>query len=151
MKTAALGIVASLVLIACSGGGPSGSPAPSISSPALSTPVETPVPSPSGEGFCTDRAVIGDAYRLVRAGAVPYRQAAASVTAAGKVMRADIPSAPTDLAARKLRQFVLYLNTLRLAILGAVENYPEDFAVKQFTGGLVDRVRDVLGEYDCPA
>ncbi|MGZ5297836.1 MAG: hypothetical protein ACXWEJ_09270 [Actinomycetota bacterium] len=97
-----------------------------------------------------DRAVIGDVYRLIRAGIVPYRQAAASVTSAGKVMRADVDSASTDLGARKLRQLVLYLNTLRLAILGAAENYPGDFAVKQFTNGLVDRVSDISGELDCP-
>jgi hypothetical protein len=45
---------------------------------------------------------------------------------------------------------VFYLNTLRLAILGSVENYPDDFAVKQFTNGLVARVQDLSGELDCP-
>jgi hypothetical protein len=97
-----------------------------------------------------DRAIIGDVYRVVRAGTVPYREAAASVTAAGKVMRADVDSASTDIGARKIRQFILYLNTLRLAILGAVENYPGDFAVKQFTNGLLDRVADIAGELECP-
>ena len=67
-----------------------------------------------GEGFCGDRRVIGDVYDLVRAGTVPYRQAAASVVAAGKVMRADVSLAGNGPGARKLRQFVLYLNTLRL-------------------------------------
>jgi hypothetical protein len=65
-------------------------------------------------------------------------------------MRADADLASTDLGARKLRQFVLFLNTLRLAILGAAANYPGDFAVKQFTNGLVDRVADIAGELDCP-
>lgn len=147
MRTAAIGVLASLVLVACSG---SGRPTPSI--PPSSTPaasVETP--SPSGEGFCVDRVILGDVYRLVRAGTAPYRKAAAYVTAAGKVMRVDATSASTDLGARKLRQLVLYLNTLRLAILGAARNYPEDFAVRQFTNGLVDRVRDISGALDCPA
>jgi hypothetical protein len=153
MRFAAVAVVASLVVTACSGSDQPGSPTRSAPSPAPSTPVrdETPTPSPSGEGFCVDRALIGDVYRLIRAGTVPYRDAAASVTSAGKVMRVDAASAPTDLGARKLRQFVLYLNTLRLAILGAAENYPGDFAVKQFTNGLVDRVQDISGELDCPA
>ena len=98
-----------------------------------------------------DRDIIGDVYRLLRAGVVPYRQAAASVVAAAKIMRADAGSASTDLGARKLRQFVLYLNTLRLAILGSVENYPEDFSVRQYTKGLVDRVVDISGELGCPS
>jgi hypothetical protein len=148
MKAAAIVILASLVLVACSGSDPSDSSASSISSPTP-TPVETPTPSPSSEGFCVDRAIIGDVYRLVRAGTVPYRQAAASVTAAGKVMRADAESA-SDVGARKLRQFVIYLNTLRLAILGAAANYPGDFAVRQFTNGLVDNVQDLSSALDCP-
>ena len=45
---------------------------------------------------------------------------------------------------------MLYLNTLRLAILGAVENYPDDYAVKQFTNGLVARVADIADTLDCP-
>jgi hypothetical protein len=152
MRIAATRVLVMLLLIACSGSGPSGSTAPASAAPSSPTgPVETPAPSPSGEGFCVDRAIIGDVYRVVRSGTVPYRQAAASVTAAGKVMRADAGSAATDLGTRKLRQFALYLNTLRLAILGAAENYPEDFAVKQFTTGLVDRVVDISGELDCPA
>lgn len=148
MKAGAIVILASLVLVACSGSDPSDSPASSITSPTPS-PVETPTPSPSSEGFCVDRAIIGDVYRLVRAGTVPYRQAAASVTAAGKVMRADAESV-SDVGARKVRQFVIYLNTLRLAILGAAANYPGDFAVKQFTNGLVDRVQELSSALDCP-
>ena len=109
------------------------------------------MPSPSGEGFCVDRFIIGDVYRLVRAGAVPYREAAAFVTAAGKVMRVDAGSVSTELGAFKLRQFALYLNTLRLAILGAAQNYPEDYAVRQFNNGLVGRVQDISGALDCPA
>ena len=145
MRAAAIGVVVSLVLVGCSG---SSTPSiPSSSTPAAS--VESPTPSISGD-FCVDRVVIGDVYRLIRAGIVPYRQAAASVTAAGKVMRADAGPGTTDLVARKLRQFVLYLNTLRLAILGAAENYPGDFAVRKFTNGLVDRVSDISGELDCP-
>jgi hypothetical protein len=50
-----------------------------------------------------------------------------------------------------MRQLVLYLNTLRLAILGAAENYPGDFAVRQFNRGLVARVQDLSDELDCPA
>ncbi len=97
-----------------------------------------------------DRYIIGDVYHLIRAGTVPYRQAAAAVVVAAKAMRVDAGSAATDRGAMKLRQFALYLNTLRLAILGSVENYPGDFAVKQFTNGLVDRVVDIAGELDCP-
>jgi len=152
MKIAAIGLLLSAVLVACSGSDPSVPSSPSTpvpSSPAA--PVETPAPSPSGEGFCADRAIIGDVYRLVRAGTVPYREAAAFVTAAGKVMRVDAGSASTELGAFKLRQFPLYLNTLRLAILGAAENYPEDYAVRQFNNGLVGRVQDISGALDCPA
>jgi hypothetical protein len=150
VKTVAIGLLVSLVVVSCSGSESSDSPAPSTPAPSSPTvSVETPTPSQSGD-FCVDRVIIGDVYRMIRAGTVPYRQAAASVTAAGKVMRVDAESASTDLGARKLRQFVLYLNTLRLAILGSVENYPEDFAVKQFNDGLVDRVADIAGELDCP-
>ncbi len=46
---------------------------------------------------------------------------------------------------------MLYLNTLRLAILGAVENYPDDYAVNQFTKGLVPRVADIAGTLELPA
>jgi len=31
-----------------------------------------------------------------------------------------------------------------------VENYPEDFAVTQFTRGLPARVQDIADELDCP-
>jgi hypothetical protein len=148
MKTAAIGLLMSVILVACSGSDASGPPSPSTTAPSSPTPVETPTPSASG--FCSDRIVIGDLYHLIRAGTVPYRQAAASATAAGKVMRADADLASTDLGAQKIRQFVFYLNTLRLAILGAVANYPEDYAVKQFTNGLVDRVADIAGTLDCP-
>ena len=150
MKTAAVGFLLSAVLVACSGSDSSVPPAPSAAPPSSpATPVDTPAPSPSVEGFCVDRAIIGDVYRLVRTGVVPYRGAAAFVTAAGKVMRANVDSAPTGLGARKLHQLVLYLNTLRLAILGAVANYPEDFAVRQFNSGLVPRVQDISDELAC--
>ena len=109
-------------------------------------PVE---PSPSGEGFCTDRVLVGDAYRLVRDGAVPYREAAAAVTAVGKIVRTNIPLASTSVGEKKLKQLVLYLSTIRLAILGAAENYPGDYAVKQFTSGLLNRIQDISDELDC--
>jgi hypothetical protein len=147
MKTSLMVLVASLAVVACSGSDPSDSPTPST---IPSTPTATASPSTSTGDFCVDRVVIGDVYRLVREGTVSYRQAAAAVVAAGKIMRVDADSAPTDVGARKLRQFALYLNTLRLAILGSVENYPGDFSVKQFTNGLVDRVADISGELDCP-
>jgi hypothetical protein len=148
MKIVAIGVVAALFSIACGGSDPSGSPTRSTTVP---TATDTPTPSASTGDFCVDRAVVGDVYRLVRAGTVPYRRAAAAVTAAGKVVRADTDSAPAGIGERKLRQFVLYLNTLRLAILGAAENYPGDFAVRQFNNGLVDRVVDISGALDCPA
>ena len=111
-------------------------------------PVEKPTLSPSG--FCADRSVVGDLYHEIRAGTVPYRQLAASTAAVGKLMRANADLASNDLGARKIRQFVLYLNTLRLAILGAADNYPDDYAVKQFTNGLVARVADIADTLDCP-
>ena len=152
MRTALIGVLMSVLLIGCSGSESPASPTTSTVSatPSTTPEPESPTPSASGTGFCGHRGAIGDVYRLVREGAVPYRQAAASVTALGKFIRADIGSATTPLAARKIRQLVLYLNTLRLAILGAVENYPEDFAVKQFTQGLLDRVQDIADELDCP-
>ena len=94
---------------------------------------------------------MGDVYRLVTEGTAPYREAAAAVTAVGKVVRTNIPLASTDVGAKKLRQLVLYLNTLRLAILGVGENYPGDFAVKQFTRGLLPRVQDISDELGCAA
>ncbi len=51
---------------------------------------------------------------------------------------------PAGPAAKELRQLAFYLNTLRLAILGAAENYPEDYAVRQFNDGLLGRVQDHL-------
>ena len=104
----------------------------------------------SPSGFCEDRSIVGDLYDTIRAGTVPYRQAAASAVAVGKLMRANAELAPTDRGARNLRQFALYLNTLRLALMGAAVNYPEDYAVRQFTNGLVSRVADISAELDCP-
>jgi hypothetical protein len=155
MKTALTGLLVSVLLVACSGSDSPSSPTPATTAsatPSTSTSPEpeSPTPSASAAGFCEDRGSIGDVYRLVREGAVPYRQAAASVTALSKFIRADIASASTDVGARKIRQLVLYLNTLRLAILGAAQNYPEDFAVKQFTQGLLDRVQVIAVELDCP-
>jgi len=87
---------------------------------------------------------------MIREGTVPYRQAAASAAAVGKLMRANADLATTDRGAQKLRQFALYLNTLRLALMGAAVNYPDDYAVRQFTNGLVGRVADIADELDCP-
>ncbi len=150
MKAAAIALVMSVVLAACSG---SGSDATSPSSPPTTvpstpSPVEKPTLSPSG--FCADRSVVGDLYHEIRAGTAPYRQLAASTAAVGKLMRANADLASNDLGARKMRQFALYLNTLRLAILGAVVNYPDDYAVKQFTNGLVARVADIATTLNCP-
>ncbi len=152
MKHAAIVLMMSVVLVACSGSdagsnatGPSSPPSTVPSSPS---PVEKPTLSPSG--FCADRSVVGDLYHEIRAGTVPYRQVAASTTAVGKLMRADADLASNELGAYKLRQFRLYLNTLRLAILGAVENYPDDYAVRQFTNGLVPRVADIADTLNCP-
>jgi len=147
MRTALIGLLVSVLLVACSG---SESPPPTTPSASPSTSPESPTPSVSNAGFCEDRGAIGDVYRLVREGTVPYRQAAASVTALAKFIRADAASASTSRGATKIRQLALYLNTLRLAILGAVENYPEDFAVTQFTRGLPARVQDIADELDCP-
>lgn len=158
MRTAAIGLLVSLALAACGvaggGGSTAGSPSATLapSSPTASpTLPPLPLPSPSGEGFCTDRAIIDDVVVLVRGGVRPYRLVAAFITAAGKIVRADSGSAPTDLAGFKMRQLSLVLNTLRLAVRGAVENYPEDFAVRQLTNALPARVRDVSREAGCPA
>ncbi len=150
VKLATIGVIASLALIACTSSDPP-SPGPPATSSAPVQPAESPMPSPSGAGFCVDRVVISEVFRLLRAGTVPYREAAAYVTAASKVVRADAESVTTTLGAKKLRDFALYLNTLRLAVLGSAENYPDDFAVRQFTTGLASRVQDVSGELDCPA
>jgi hypothetical protein len=147
MKSAAIALAMSVVLVACSGSDAAAPSSPSAVVPSSPTPVQTPSPNPAG--FCGDRAVIGDLYHLIRAGTVPYRQAAASAVAAGKVVRADADLA-SGLGARKIRQFVLYINTLRLAILGAATNYPDDFAVKQFTNGLVARTADIADTLNCP-
>ena len=137
-----------VVLAACSSSSPTASPSPSPTIPSSPSPVGKPTLSASG--FCEDRSIVGDLYDTIRAGTVPYRQAAASAAAVGKLMRADAGLASSDLGTRKIRQFVLYLNTLRLAILGAAPNYPDDFAVKQFTNGLVDRVAEIAAALDCP-
>jgi hypothetical protein len=150
VKAATIGIVMSVVLGSCSGSG-AGDPSssPSSTTPSSTGPVEHATLSPSG--FCEDRSIVGDLYDTIRAGTVPYRQAAASAVAVGKLMRANAELATTDRGAQKLRQFALYLNTLRLALMGAAVNYPEDYAVRQFTNGLVSRVADTSAELDCPA
>ena len=150
MKAAAIGSVMAVILVACSGSGSdaTGSSSPPTTVPSSPAPVEQPTLTASG--FCADRSVVGDLYRQIRAGAIPYRQQAASTVAVGKLMRANADLASNDLGARKIRQFVLYLNTLRLAILGAAVNYPDDYAVKQFTNGLVARVADIADTLDCP-
>jgi hypothetical protein len=149
VKAATIGIALTVLLIACSGSDAAApSSSPSTTTPAATGPVEHATLSPSG--FCEDRSIVGDLFDTIRVGTVPYRQAAASTAAVGKLMRANAELAPTDRGARTLRQFALYLNTLRLALMGAAVNYPEDYAVKQFTNGLVSRVADVSAELDCP-
>ena len=148
MKAVAIGFVMSVVLVACSGSDATGPSSPPSTVQSSSTPVEQPTLTASG--FCADRSVVGDLYHTIRAGMVPYRQVAASTAAVGKLMRANADLASSDLGARKIHQFALYLNTLRLAILGAADNYPDDYAVKQFTNGLVARVADIADTLDCP-
>ena len=148
MKTAAIGLMVTVLLVACSSSDHTVSPSPSTTVASSPTPVEKPTLTPSG--FCADRSVVGDLYHEIRAGTVPYRQVAASTAAVGKLMRANADLASNDLGARKIRQFALYLNTLRLAILGAVVNYPDDYAVRQFTNGLVARVEDIAAALGCP-
>jgi hypothetical protein len=156
MRAAAVGSLVSLLLVACSGSGaptpiPTSPPTSSVGPSSPPTPGDTPPPRPSGEGFCTDRSVIDEVVTLVRSGDEPYRRAAAFVTAAGKVMRTDAGSAPTDRSAFKMRQLGLVLNTLRLAILGAVDNYPGDFSVGQFTSSLPGRAAQISHEVGCLA
>jgi hypothetical protein len=149
VKAATIGIAMCIVLSACSGSDAAEpSPSASATTPSSTSPVEQTTLSPSG--FCEDRSIVGDLYRTIREGTVPYRQVAASAVAVGKLMRANAELAPTDRGARKLREFALYLNTLRLALIGAALNYPEDYAVRQFTNGLPGRVQDIADELDCP-
>ena len=150
-RAVVLGVVLCLGLVACSGSDDPVASSPSTSSVASPTPEGSAGPSPSGEGFCTDRVVVGDAYQIVKDGAVSYQQAAAAVIAAGKVIRTNVELASTDVAAKKLRQLVLFLNTMRLAILGAAENYPDDYAVKQLMTGLLPRVQDISDDLGCSA
>ena len=154
VRTVAVGLLVSLILVACGGSDtPTPTHLPTSSEGSSSSPIPggTPLPSPSGGGFCADRPIIGEVAALVHAGDEPYRSAAAFVTAASKVMRADAGSAPTHRSAYKMRQLALVLNTLRLAILGSVENYPGDFSVRQFTSSLPDRVAEISDEIGCPA
>ena len=148
MRAASVGLLVSLVLVAC-GGSDAQPPTPSVA-PSSPTPGDTTLPSPSGFGFCTDGPIIDEVVALVHAGDEPYRRAAAFVTAAVKVMRADAGLAPTDRGAFKLRQLSLVLNTLRLAILGAADNYPGDFSVLQFTSSLPGRGAQISHEIGCP-
>lgn len=153
MRSVVVGLLVPLALVACSGSDASTSTPAATSSDGTSsspTPGGTSLPSPSGEGFCAHRPIIDDVVALVRAGDEPYRRAAAFVTAAGKVMRVDAATAPTDVGAFKMRQLALVLNTLRLAILGAAANYPGDFSVRQFTSSLPGRVAQISAEVDCP-
>jgi hypothetical protein len=148
MKTAAIGLMVTVLLVACSSSDAAVSPSPSTTVPSSPTTVQKPTLTPSG--FCADRSVVGDLYHEIRAGTVPFRQVAASTTAVGKLMQGDAALVSTKIGAYKLRQFRLYLNTLRLAILGAALNYPDDYAVNQFTKGLVPRVADIAATLDCP-
>jgi hypothetical protein len=159
MRAMSVGLLVSLALVACSGSDPPPSPptanpvsASTSSDGASSSPTPEPsLPSPSGDGFCTDRPIIDHVVALVAAGDEPYRRAAAFVTAAGKVFRGDAGSAASDASAFKMRQLALVLNTLRLAILGAADNYPSDFSVLQFTSSLPGRVTQISNEIGCPA
>ena len=148
MRAASVGLLVSLVLVAC-GGSDAQPPTPSVA-PSSPTPGDPTLPSPSGFGCCTDGPIIDEVVALVHAGDEPYRRAAAFVTAAVKVMRADAGLAPTDRGAFKLRQLSLVLNTLRLAILGAADNYPGDFSVLQFTSSLPGRGAQISHEIGCP-
>ena len=143
-----MGLLLCAILVACSGSDAGSPSSPPTTAPSSPTPVEKPTLSPSG--FCAIAASSATSTTKIRAGTVPYRQLAASTAAVGKLMRANADLASSDLGARKIRQLVLYLNTLRLAILGAVENYPDDYAVNQFTKGLVPRVADIAGTLNCP-
>jgi hypothetical protein len=71
MKTAAIGLMVTVLLVACSSSDHAVSPSPSTTATSSPTPVEKPTLTPSG--FCADRSVVGDLYHEIRAGTVPYR------------------------------------------------------------------------------
>lgn len=153
MKTAFTGLVfvLALALAACDSGRPavSGSPAAPTGRSGPTGLTGVSLPSPSGDGFCVDRAIIGDASDLIRAADQPFRRVAAFVGATQRILGADASSVQSSLGRFKLRQLVLTLNTLRLAVLGAAANYPGDFSVRKFTNALPTTVVDVSNAVGC--
>ena len=154
MRTAFTGVVLFLTLAACGGKGPAASPSAQVPSGPTgssgttgSTGVSLPIPS--GGGVCADRAIIDDVINLIHAGDQPFRRVAAFIGATQRILGADALRVQLSLAKFKVRQLVLVLNTLRLGVLGAAENYPGDFSVRQFTDALPDRVAEVSRAVAC--
>jgi len=120
-----------------------GSPSPP---PATPTPA---LPTPTGGGFCQDRAYVLAVADMVRAGEEPWRHVAAYITATRRIVRADAASAPTPLAAFKIRQLAVVLDTMGLAVKGSVENYPDDTASQGWARDLPGRVQEVSASDRC--
>lgn len=145
------------MLVACSGGAsPSegGTPAPSSPSPSPSVGTPTPgalePPEASGAGFCEDRGLVGRALRIVRAGDSPFGQVAAYVGAVAGIVRADAREVPDPQGRFKVRQLSIAIDTLRLAVEGAADNYDQgDYAVRQLVRAIPSRVASVSGAVGC--
>lgn len=148
MRPRAAAVGAALILaVSCGGSGSPASEAPSSPSSALSAtgssapPVSMPIPSPSGAGFCTDRAVVDQLITYIKTAGAPYRQIVVRTVATAGVVRADIPLAPTSVAAVKTRGLAITLDTLAAAVKGSVENYPDDFSVRAYVQIVPARAR----------
>lgn len=147
--------VAVVALAACSGsGGPTSSSTPTP--PTAGSPTGAPAPGPldppvaSGEGFCTDRGLVTAAIYQIAIGTAPYRRVAAYVGGVARIIQTDAAEVPRAERARfKVRQLGYLVATLRLAVLGAAENYPGDFAVRSIVRALPDRVERVSATAGC--
>lgn len=163
MKPALVGLLAVLLFPACTRSSPAGSttaPVPTLSSPSSpvgpifspTSPEPTPLsmPTSSGQGFCADRPVVAETVALVRRATEPYRRVASFVRATQAIVQADATSAPSTLAAFKIRQLAIVIGTLAEAVKGAAENYPDDFAVREWTADVPVRVRIASRASGCP-
>ena len=154
MKRTLGGLLAVLLLGACSGTGSttsatapvttlpiSASPVGPTFSPTSPTPTPLSMPTSSGQGFCADRPVVARSVALVRRATEPYRQVVRFVRATQAIVQKDATSASSTLGAFKIRQLAIVIGTLAEAVKGAAENYPDDFAVREWRGNVPARVR----------
>jgi hypothetical protein len=167
MRRAFVLVIVSSFLAACGSStpaagptGPTGpsatasTPSPTPIGPTFSTtpsaPTPAPLPSPSGKGFCTDRSVVDDVVSLVKRADESFQQVALYVSGAEQIIRNDATGAPSSTGAFKIRQLALTLDTLRQAVLGAADNYPDDFSVREWTGSLPGFADKVAAANNCP-